>query len=65
MMSLKTCNALAEAIRKHHDRCPAQMVSFTGKCDSCFTPKQLNMLADFCLAQNPRFDRECWDNFWR
>lgn len=28
-----------------------------------FTDKQLNILADFCQAQNPQFDRERWLNY--
>lgn len=45
-MSKKHFIALADAIKKYDE--------------TNFTKLQLEMLADFCKSQNPRFNRERW-----
>ena len=43
--------ALANALRAHNQVAPGELG---------FGPAQLSVLADFCAAQNPRFDRTRW-----
>ena len=49
-MSKRHFVALADAIRKHNEMCPA----------NAFTIGQISVLADFCQSQNPNFNRERW-----
>lgn len=45
--------ALADAIRRHND-------TVRGSHLAMFTGLQLDCLARFCAAQNPRFNRDRW-----
>lgn len=54
-MTKKDFVALADAIRAHN----AQLSCISNARDT-FTNSQLAILADFCAAQNPNFDRQRW-----
>lgn len=54
-MTNKHFIALADAIRAHD----AQLSCIANARDT-FTNSQLAILADFCAAQNPNFDRQRW-----
>jgi hypothetical protein len=51
-MTKKTFIALADALREHNRTLGTDDVAFDGS--------HLDALADFCAAQNPRFNRERW-----
>lgn len=54
-MTKKNLIALADAIRAHDTQ-----LSCISNARDTFTNSQLAVLADFCAAQNPNFDREGW-----
>lgn len=54
-MTKKDFITLANAIREHN----AQLSCISNARD-IFTNSQLAILADFCAAQNPNFDRQRW-----
>ena len=53
-MSKKHFIALADAIREHNQRMDKR--NFVNKFGNVY----LDVLADFCQSQNPRFNRERW-----
>lgn len=53
-MTKKDVVALAEVLRIHHQTADARTE---------FTPDQLRVLADFCAAQYPNFNRERWIDY--
>ncbi len=52
-MTRKHFIALADVIRFHN-----RHINSTGA--TRFTPVHIELLADFCAAQNPNFDRQRW-----
>ena len=55
-MSKKHFIALADAIRKHNSKSPAQGIPLCGPIPD----DAIEMLADFLADQNPRFNRDRW-----
>jgi hypothetical protein len=55
-MTKKHFITLADAIKEHNS---ADDI----RGDNAFMPEHIETLADFCEAQNPRFDRGRWLNY--
>ncbi len=51
-MTKKHFIELADAIRDHN--------KYAGIAQHAFSPSQIDILADFCRAQNPRFNYSRW-----